>query len=189
MFSQARNCSGGHVHGRIVAVAGQPCKRCMFRPEAVIIRAPGHPAGRISRNNNGVSSSRSGNKSDNLWTVHKFGGTSVADAECFRRVTGLLHAETGKRQAVVVSAMGGMTNSLLALIADAESGTDAAPGVQAIRERYTATAGELLSDADARERVLAVFEEELGAVADILNSVLARRFGRATQSGHRGRLW
>ncbi|MBT8422160.1 MAG: aspartate kinase, partial [Gammaproteobacteria bacterium] len=109
---------------------------------------------------------------NSLWTVHKFGGTSVADADCFRRVAGLLHAEPGARQAVVVSAMGGMTNSLLALISSAEQGAgDLENGVNAIRERYASTAAELLSDDQARAALLDVFERELGETSDILNAV------------------
>ncbi|MDB5429889.1 MAG: aspartate kinase [Caulobacter sp.] len=48
--------------------------------------------------------------------VMKFGGTSVADLERIRRVARLVAAEveTGKRVAVVVSAMAGKTNELVA---------------------------------------------------------------------------
>ena len=68
------------------------------------------------------------------WEVHKFGGTSVADADCFRRVAALLHSQEGRRQAVVVSAMGGMTNALLELVTQAEqSGDSIAAGIDAIR--------------------------------------------------------
>ena len=38
------------------------------------------------------------------WTVHKFGGSSVADADCFVRVAGLVEAQPPGRQAVVLSA-------------------------------------------------------------------------------------
>ena len=48
--------------------------------------------------------------------VMKFGGTSVADLERIRRVARLVAAETatGKQVAVVVSAMSGKTNELVA---------------------------------------------------------------------------
>ena len=39
------------------------------------------------------------------WQVHKFGGTSMGDADCFRRVADILLADPAERQAVVVSAM------------------------------------------------------------------------------------
>ena len=50
------------------------------------------------------------------WVVHKFGGTSLADAERFRRVVAILRAEEGERKAVVVSAMGKVTDALVDLI-------------------------------------------------------------------------
>ena len=64
------------------------------------------------------------NAADNKWMVHKFGGTSVADATCFRRVAELIRSQPGPRQAVVVSAMGGMTNDLLALLTNAVDSAD-----------------------------------------------------------------
>ena len=47
--------------------------------------------------------------------VMKFGGTSVADIECIRRVAGLIKAEVdgGHEVAVAVSAMAGVTNQLV----------------------------------------------------------------------------
>ncbi len=108
----------------------------------------------------------------NSWVVHKFGGTSVANADCFRSVARLLHDQPEQRQAVVVSAMGGMTNSLLALVSAAESAAgDTEAGLAAIRDRYAATAGELLPDERARAALLDVFERELGETRDILNAV------------------
>jgi aspartokinase/homoserine dehydrogenase 1 len=41
------------------------------------------------------------------WTVHKFGGTSVADASCIRRVADIIGGETSHNLGVVVSAMKG----------------------------------------------------------------------------------
>jgi len=130
---------------------------------------------------------------NNGWIVHKFGGTSVADAECFRRVARLLHNEPGKRQAVVVSAMGGMTNSLLGLILAAESAAgELEAGIAAIRDRYTLTAGELLKDEKARSALLDVFEHELGETRDILNAVAlvgsAAQRSRDVVAGY-GEIW
>ncbi|KAF1707960.1 bifunctional aspartate kinase/homoserine dehydrogenase I [Pseudoxanthomonas sacheonensis] len=47
--------------------------------------------------------------------VHKFGGTSVADAERFRHVAGLLLAREEHEQITVVSAMKGVTDALIEL--------------------------------------------------------------------------
>jgi len=49
-----------------------------------------------------------------VWTVHKFGGTSLADADRYRAACAIILSETsGKRVAVVVSAMSGVTNALI----------------------------------------------------------------------------
>ena len=53
------------------------------------------------------------------WTVHKFGGSSVADEDCFRRVAQIVEGG-GPRQAVVLSACRGVTDALLALVTLAE---------------------------------------------------------------------
>ena len=58
------------------------------------------------------------------WVVHKFGGSSVANADCFRRVAAILEAIPGKRLAVVLSACRGVTDALLRLIALAERQND-----------------------------------------------------------------
>ena len=70
---------------------------------------------------------------DNAWQVHKFGGTSLADATCFRRVAEILLAEAADhpRQAVIVSAMGGMTDALLNLVSAAEKSALPSVGPQA----------------------------------------------------------
>ncbi|MCP4000083.1 MAG: bifunctional aspartate kinase/homoserine dehydrogenase I [Gammaproteobacteria bacterium] len=119
----------------------------------------------------------------NQWVVHKFGGTSVGDADCFRRVAGLLHAQTAPRQAVVVSAMGGMTNALLALIDCAILSADSiGTRVNAIRQRYLATSNELLNDAASHKHILTHFEDELSDITDILNSIAL--VGSAAQRSH-----
>ena len=50
------------------------------------------------------------------WTVHKFGGTSVANADCYRRVAQIVLDQGNDNIAVVVSAMKGTTDQLFELI-------------------------------------------------------------------------
>ena len=52
----------------------------------------------------------------------KFGGTSVADADAFERVATIVRAHGGPRPVVVVSALAGMTDALLASVAVAAGG-------------------------------------------------------------------
>ncbi|MDR6094745.1 aspartokinase [Stenotrophomonas sp. SORGH_AS321] len=54
--------------------------------------------------------------------VHKFGGTSVADADCYRHVARLLQARPEALQVTVVSAMKGVTDALIALARLAAAG-------------------------------------------------------------------
>ena len=58
---------------------------------------------------------------DRRWIVHKFGGSSVADAECITRVAGIIEADPHARVAVVLSACKGVTDALLELVALAEA--------------------------------------------------------------------
>ena len=50
------------------------------------------------------------------WVVHKFGGTSLASAERYRNVANILRDRDEKPCAVVVSAMGGLTDMLVGLV-------------------------------------------------------------------------
>ena len=58
------------------------------------------------------------------WVVHKFGGSSVADADCFRRVANILETLPPGRLGVVLSACRGVTDALLGLVARAEAQDD-----------------------------------------------------------------
>ena len=54
------------------------------------------------------------------WIVHKFGGSSVADADCFRRVADIIESSPHAREAVVLSACRGVTDALLNAVTLAE---------------------------------------------------------------------
>src|SRR3981189_2291725 len=54
------------------------------------------------------------------WVVHKFGGSSVADADCFRRVATILDSLPAQRLGIVLSACHGVTDALLRLVSLAE---------------------------------------------------------------------
>jgi bifunctional aspartokinase / homoserine dehydrogenase 1 len=83
------------------------------------------------------------------WRVVKFGGSSVADAACFRRVAAIVEREAAARRfAVVLSAAKGVTDALLATVSRAERREAAAfEGLDALRERHLGLAAELLSPA------------------------------------------
>ena len=62
-----------------------------------------------------MSSAAQPDSSSTRTIVHKFGGTSVADAERFRHVASLLLARDEDEQITVVSAMKGVTDALIGL--------------------------------------------------------------------------
>jgi bifunctional aspartokinase / homoserine dehydrogenase 1 len=104
------------------------------------------------------------------WTVHKFGGTSVADASCYRRVAAIIAAERRDNLAIVVSAMRGVTDELLGLIDKAARREPTQAAVAALRERHERTSRELLGPAGA-ESFLAQFDAEMGDVESILKAL------------------
>lgn len=78
--------------------------------------------------------------------VLKFGGTSVGDAAAFERVEGIVRSHGGPRPVVVVSAMSGVTDGLLAAVhAAAEDPADALARVGPLLERHVAVARQLLA--------------------------------------------
>jgi len=90
------------------------------------------------------------------WVVHKFGGTSVYDADCFRKVADIVESQVasgaGRRLAVVLSAAKGTTDVLLGLVTLAEK-QDPSIGtqLQAVRDRHRAIAEGLLTPAAAAQ--------------------------------------
>lgn len=58
--------------------------------------------------------------------VHKFGGSSLADAFCYRRVARIVTEYAGASDLIVVSAAGDTTNRLLAIIAASKKAGDTA---------------------------------------------------------------
>jgi aspartate kinase len=98
-------------------------------------------------------------------TIMKFGGTSVADSEAFRNVAQIVKSASPQRIVVVVSAVGGFTNALLASVEKANDG-DARAATKSLDqgfERHLVIAKELLADeagvtlesaiADARRQI------------------------------------
>jgi aspartokinase/homoserine dehydrogenase 1 len=84
------------------------------------------------------------------WVVHKFGGSSVADAQCFRRVAEILEGHAPVRLGVVLSACRGVTDKLLELLTVAESPqVDWASHIVDLRQRHVAIAKTLLKDGTA----------------------------------------
>jgi aspartokinase/homoserine dehydrogenase 1 len=109
------------------------------------------------------------------WVVHKFGGSSVADAECFKRVANILETLPPGDLGVVLSACRGVTDALLGLVARAEAQDDAWRGdLDALRIRHNTIAEALLS-ADARQLYMAAFDRDRHDIEGILHTVKLTR--------------
>jgi aspartokinase/homoserine dehydrogenase 1 len=108
---------------------------------------------------------------DNRWKIHKFGGSSLADEHCFRRVAGLLLEQGDARIGVVVSAMGGMTDALfhLALLAEQDN-DDFLKELHAIGDRYSRTARALL-DGERLVAVLDTWGQDAEDITDVLKAI------------------
>ena len=109
------------------------------------------------------------------WVVHKFGGSSVADADCFKRVANILETLPPGQLGVVLSACRGVTDGLLGLVARAEAQDDSWRGeLDALRARHDTIAGNLLST-DARQLYMAGFDRDRHDIEGILHTVKLTR--------------
>jgi aspartokinase/homoserine dehydrogenase 1 len=108
----------------------------------------------VLESENAASKSRPGGNDKPVagaaWIAHKFGGTSLADADCIRQVAAILRARPEQRQAVVVSAMRGVTDALLGLANAASRRQSGWQDVHAqLRERHLRAARDLLGGQSA----------------------------------------
>jgi len=105
------------------------------------------------------------------WVVHKFGGSSVADAACFRRVAEIVEASSNPREAIVLSACRGVTDSLLELVALAEQpNKEFGTAIRTLKARHLDLAAELISK-PAYESYKAQFERDCLDIAGMLQTV------------------
>ena len=129
------------------------------------------------------------------WIVHKFGGTSLADATRYRLVGRILleGRRTGARTAVIVSAMGGVTDALLEVVGlAARQQEDYRFKLHALRERHLETVGGLGLEAARREALVEGIITDFRDVEEVLRGVWIARLDseriREFVSGY-GELW
>src|SRR6516165_316651 len=105
------------------------------------------------------------------WVVHKFGGSSVADADCFRKVAAILESAPAGRLGVVLSACRGVTDALLRLVSLAERQDERVRAeIAQLRSRHLAIADELLSAA-AAQHYREAFDSDCRDLQEILRSL------------------
>ena len=106
--------------------------------------------------------------------VVKFGGTSVADAAAITRAIEIVRGRIDREPIVVVSALAGTTNALLAIAEQASRGQliGAVRSVEALRERHLSQASALLgsgSESDELSADLSAMFDELAHLAEALS--------------------
>lgn len=110
--------------------------------------------------------------------VLKFGGSSLADAERFNRAAGIIinKASTG-RVAVVLSAPGGVTNSLVSAIEKTVNGVDAVPAVSNIENTFRTMISTLKGEYPGLDdtRVSQLLETEMEELKQLLLGVTLLR--------------
>ena len=107
--------------------------------------------------------------------VCKFGGTSVGDAAAIRRTAGIVRSRLERQPVVVVSALGGATNVLIAIAEQSARGQliGALRAVQNLRERHLKEAETLLGagtadGVDLADDLSGMFDE-LASLAEALS--------------------
>ncbi len=123
--------------------------------------------------------------------VHKFGGTSLAGLDEFRRVISIVESAGPRPVAVVVSAPAGITDALHGLVRAAEDGEDWSAALEAVMARCHGLAHALL-DSERLGAWEAAIEREREDINDVLKATAL--IGRAPAAvfalvaGH-GELW
>ena len=108
--------------------------------------------------------------------VVKFGGTSVGDADAVRRAASIVASRRERQPIVVVSAMAGVTNALLAIAEQSSRGQliGAIRSVEALRERHMQQAELLLGDSPECAELcseMSAMIDELAHLTEALNTL------------------
>ena len=128
------------------------------------------------------------------WVVHKFGGTSVADAERYRAAAEILLARApGERTAVVVSAMSGVTNILIQSVELAASNDNSyLTNLDELQHRHLETLGALELNSACSDSLREAIVSDFNAIEEVLRGVWITRLPseRIVEfvSGH-GEIW
>src|SRR5271156_3489637 len=126
------------------------------------------------------------------WILHKFGGSSVADADCFRRVADIVEASPHVREAVVLSACRGVTDALLNAVTLAEQPEgDMTGALEQLWRRHEKLATELLSPSacDAYCMQLARDCKDIAGVLQTVRLIRAATYSMRDLIAGYGEIW
>ena len=129
------------------------------------------------------------------WVVHKFGGTSVANADGYQRVGRILRSlrKPDERVAIVVSAMSGVTDCLIQLVNLAASQNDSyLANLEGLKKKYLETIFQLGLSEDQKRSLAESLASDFKNIEEVLRGVwitgLPSESIREFVSGH-GELW
>ncbi|HGS5167514.1 TPA: bifunctional aspartate kinase/homoserine dehydrogenase II [Vibrio harveyi] len=118
--------------------------------------------------------------------LHKFGGSSLANPECYQRVVGILKEYSAENDLVVVSAAGKTTNRLIEFLEGLDKdGRIAHEALQNLRLFQTELV-EALLEGEAQTQVLASLQDEFSTLAELTAPLTEAQ--KAAVLGH-GEVW
>ena len=118
--------------------------------------------------------------------LHKFGGSSLADPECYRRVVGILKEYSKPDDLIVVSAAGKTTNRLIAFLEGlAIDGRIAHEELHTLRQFQTELVEELING-EAKQQLLATLSDEFSTLGELTSPL--NEAEKAAVLGH-GEVW
>ena len=118
--------------------------------------------------------------------LHKFGGSSLANAECYQRVVKILTQYSSENDLVVVSAAGKTTNKLIAFLAALEKdGRIAHENLQEIKQFQSELIQQLIAG-QPKEQLLAQLNDEFSTLNELTTPISENK--KAAVLGH-GELW
>ncbi|HGY9611819.1 bifunctional aspartate kinase/homoserine dehydrogenase II [Vibrio harveyi] len=118
--------------------------------------------------------------------LHKFGGSSLANPECYQRVVGILKEYSAENDLVVVSAAGKTTNRLIEFLEGLDKdGRIAHEALQNLRLFQTELV-EALLEGEAQMQVLASLQDEFSTLAELTAPLTEAQ--KAAVLGH-GEVW
>ncbi|MCF7484056.1 bifunctional aspartate kinase/homoserine dehydrogenase II [Vibrio sp. J1-1] len=118
--------------------------------------------------------------------LHKFGGSSLANPECYLRVAGILKEYSAENDLVVVSAAGKTTNRLIEFLEGLEKdGRIAHESLQSLRQFQISLVEELL-EGEAQVQLLASLRDEFSTLSELTSPLTEAQ--KAAVLGH-GEVW
>src|ERR1051326_468222 len=116
------------------------------------------------------------------WVVHKFGGTSLSNAERYRNVAAIMREQPGQRKAVVVSAMHKVTDGLIELADLAKARENAyLSRAEALKARHVEAIEALFPPNGAGKQFVDRLEADFKDIMEVLRGVyLSRTYSERT---------